>query len=634
MLKYIVIFIQWLVNLYNDHKKIFVSYVACLAILTLTGWLAFSSNSFFAGKGPPKMEKISLTEFWKNFKNEKITDLTFFSVNRKIYGTMWQGADKINFSVKIPLDPKVIGDSLQVELVKYSKTNTKTKINFAENALEYDDPRIFLKDLFWMIFAIIFVITLIFFFNQKNFLQAKSFTKENTGKIIEQIQKVKFADVGGIDEAVEEVKIAVEFLKEPEKFTRLGAKMPKGYLLVGPPGTGKTLLAKAVAGESNRPFFSVEGAGLVEIFVGVGPARVKKLFENAAQNKPCIIFIDDIDSVGRARDTSKIGHFSGGSQEYENTLLQLLVCMDGMNTRDGIIIFGATNRPESLDQALVRPGRFDRQIVISRPDFNGRKAILKIHTKDVKLNENFNYEKVAKSIPGFTGADIANLVNSATILATRKNKEQVDAEDFSKSRDDITQGSERKILISEKEKEMIAYHESGHTIAAIFTKNAEPIEKVSVIPRGMSLGATFQTNEDNVLLTKEQIIAKLVVMMSGREGEKIISGTISTGAKDDLEKATNLARKMVCEWGMSEKIGPIIYSDQNSAFLSRDGTGIISSEKTRYEIEQEIKNIIAVAQNSAIDLIHAREKELKTLAKELLEKETLYKEEIDLLLSN
>src|SRR3989338_3722949 len=582
MLNYIVIFVQWLISLYNSHKNIFISYAMSLAALALIGWLAFSSDGPFAGTGPPKMREISLTEFWQNLKNEKISALTFFSRNRKIEGIIRQGSDNINFSVKIPLDPKTIGDSLQVELVKFSKTNTKTKINFSEIVPEYNDPRVFLKSLFWMISAAIVITTLIFLFNEKKFFKAKQFTKENIGKEIEQIQKVKFEDVGGIDEAVEEVKIAVEFLKEPEKFTRLGAKMPKGYLLVGPPGTGKTLLAKAVAGESNRPFFSAEGAGFVEIFVGVGPARVKRLFENANQNKPCIIFIDDIDSVGRARDTSKIGNFSGGSQEYENTLLQLLVCMDGMNTSDGIIVFGATNRPESLDQALVRPGRFDRQIVIGRPDLNGRKSILKIHTKNIKLNQNFDYEKVAKSIPGFTGAEIANLVNAAAILATRKNKEQIDEEDFSKSRDDIIQGSQRKILISEKEKEMIAYHEAGHTIAAIFTENAEPLEKVSVIPRGMSLGATFQTHEDNVLLTKEQITAKLVVMMSGREGEKIISGAISTGAKDDLEKATNLARKMVCEWGMSEKIGPIIYSDQNSAFLSRDGIDIMSSEKTRY----------------------------------------------------
>ncbi|HEX9653566.1 MAG TPA: ATP-dependent zinc metalloprotease FtsH [bacterium] len=450
---------------------------------------------------------------------------------------------------------------------------------------------------------------------------------------VEGKTKVTFKDVAGVDEAVEEVQEVVEYLRNPNKFKSLGGQIPKGVLLVGPPGTGKTLLAKAVAGEANVPFFSLSGSDFVEMFVGVGAARVRDLFQQAAQHAPCIVFIDELDAVGKARGMNPLA----GHDEREQTLNQLLVEMDGFDRNMGVIIMAATNRPEILDIALLRPGRFDRQIVVDRPDINGREAILKVHSRTIKLSKQVDLRVIAARTPGFVGADLANVINEAALLAARRDKKEVAIEDLEEAIDRVVAGLEKKSrVLNVKEKEIVAYHESGHAIVAACLSDVDPVHRVSIIPRGVAaLGYTLQLpTEDRYLMTRTELVNRLKVLLGGRVAEEIIFNEISTGAQNDLERATASARSMVTEYGMSEKLGPLSYAkDRRPLFLGMEMNSGVYSERVASEIDEEIRKIVEGAYREVRKLLLSKKKKLQELAKLLLDKEVVDGEELDKLLN-
>lgn len=461
--------------------------------------------------------------------------------------------------------------------------------------------------------------------------KALSFGKSKAKLMSDKAVKITFADVAGIEEAKEEVQEVIDFLKSPQKFSKLGGKMPKGVLLVGAPGTGKTLLAKAIAGEAGVPFFSISGSDFVEMFVGVGASRVRDLFQQAKKSAPCIIFIDEIDAVGRHRGAG----IGGGHDEREQTLNQLLVEMDGFEGNEGVIILAATNRPDVLDPALLRPGRFDRQVVVPVPDIKGRLEILKVHTKNIPLDENVNLEVIARGLPGFSGADLANLVNEAALLAARKSKINVDMSDFEFAKDKVLMGVERKsMIISDAEKKNTAYHEAGHTLVAKLTPGTDPIHKVSIIPRGRALGVTQQLPiDDRYTYSKDYLLKALTVLLGGRAAEEIALKHMTTGAGNDLERATELARRMVTEWGMSEKLGPLTFGKKDEQiFLGREiARHKDYSEKTATDIDEEVKRLVIEAYERAKAVVSENFDFLDALAKALLEKETLDAVEIEAL---
>jgi cell division protease FtsH len=459
--------------------------------------------------------------------------------------------------------------------------------------------------------------------------KAMSFGKAKVKLLSDKQQKVTFQDVAGIEESKEELQEIIEFLRDPKKFTRLGGRIPKGVLLVGPPGTGKTLLARAIAGEANVPFFSISGSDFVEMFVGVGASRVRDLFIQGKKHAPCIIFIDEIDAVGRHRGAG----LGGGHDEREQTLNQLLVEMDGFESNEGVIIVAATNRPDVLDPALLRPGRFDRQVVVPRPDVKGREAILKVHTRKTPLSEDVNLPVLARGTPGFTGADLENLANEAALLAARRNKAKVEMDDFEASKDKVLMGVERRtMIISEEEKRLTAFHEAGHTLVAKFLPVTDPIHKVSIIPRGRALGVTQQLPaEDKHTLSKEYILNKIAIFLGGRAAEELVLHTQTTGAGNDLEMATEWARKMVCDFGMSEKLGPLTFGKREEhIFLGREiAQPKDYSENTAVDIDNEIKRIVMENHERAKSIILQHMDRLHNLATVLLEKEALAGEEID-----
>ena len=459
-----------------------------------------------------------------------------------------------------------------------------------------------------------------------------SFGKSKAKIFSSNLPKVKFLDVAGCVEAKEELEEIILYLKSPKKFQKLGGKIPKGVLLIGPPGTGKTLLARAVAGEASVPFLSISGAEFVEMFVGVGASRVRDLFKQAKKLAPTIIFIDELDAVGRQRGAG----LGGGHDEREQTLNQLLVELDGFEDNHNVIVMAATNRPDVLDPALLRPGRFDRQVVVDIPDLNGRHDILKIHTKKIKINsKSVNLLDIAKGTPGMVGADLANLVNEAALLASRKSKKSVDNEDFEDAKDKVIMGVQRKsMIISKEEKKITAYHESGHAVVAIFTPEADPVHKVTIIPRGRALGVTMQLPLDEKHgYSKKYITGRLAVMMGGRSAEKIIFNEITTGASNDIERATDIARKMVCEWGMSDKLGPISFGKKNEEiFLGREIQSHRDySEKTAQAIDNEVVRIIKNAQKDSHQILEEKIDLLHLMASELLEHETIDEKDIKLL---
>jgi len=464
--------------------------------------------------------------------------------------------------------------------------------------------------------------------------KAMSFGKSKAKLLNESSKKVTFSEVAGMDEAKVEVQEIIEILKDPQKFQKLGGKIPKGVLLVGPPGTGKTLLARAIAGEAGVPFLSISGSDFVEMFVGVGASRVRDLFEQGKKNAPCIIFIDEIDAVGRHRGAG----LGGGHDEREQTLNQLLVEMDGFESNDGVILVAATNRPDVLDPALLRPGRFDRMVVLPRPDLNGRIGVLKVHTKKIKLAPHVDIESIARGTPGLSGAELANLVNEAALLAGRLGKTQVENDDFDRAKDKILMGLERKsMLISDEEKKNTAYHEAGHTLVARLIPGTDPVHKVSIIPRGMALGVTLQLpTADRYSCDREHLFNNIAILLGGRAAEEIALQHMTTGAGNDLERATTLARKMVCEWGMSDAMGPLSYGKKEEAiFLGREiAQHRDYSEHTAVEIDKEVKRIVVDNYLRAKTLIQDRVDALHGLAKALLEKETLDAADIDAIVLN
>jgi len=469
-----------------------------------------------------------------------------------------------------------------------------------------------------------------FMFSQvrSNGNQVMQFGKSKAKEVDEQLPKVTFKDVAGAEEAKEELEEIKEFLKSPEKFNKLGAKIPKGVLLVGPPGTGKTLLARAVAGESDVPFYSISGSDFVEMFVGVGASRVRDLFKKAKESAPSIIFIDEIDAVGRMRGAG----LGGGHDEREQTLNQLLVEMDGFESNQGVILMAATNRPDVLDPALLRPGRFDRQVIVDRPDLNGRTKILEVHAKDKPLAKNVNLQTVAKQTPGFTGADLANLLNEAALLAARKDKKTISISDIENSIDRVLAGPEKKSqLMSDEEKLIIAYHETGHALVGWALPNADPIHKVTIIPRGRALGYTQALPEGEKYLTsKAELKDRLAMLMGGRVAEEIIFADSTTGASNDIEKATEIARKMVMEFGMSEKLGPMLYGKgSNEVFLGRDyGRQQDYSDEVASSIDDEVKGLLSDAHIIAGKILKKFKKQMEMMVKVLIEKETIDKDEV------
>ena len=461
--------------------------------------------------------------------------------------------------------------------------------------------------------------------------KALSFGKSRARLLSAQQKKATFKDVAGTDEAKEELQEIIEFLKDPQKFQKLGGRIPKGVLLVGPPGTGKTLLARAIAGEANVPFFSISGSDFVEMFVGVGASRVRDLFEQGKKNAPCIIFIDEIDAVGRHRGAG----LGGGHDEREQTLNALLVEMDGFESNEGVILIAATNRPDVLDPALLRPGRFDRRVVVARPDVKGREEILRVHTRKVPLADDVELSIIARGTPGFSGADLANLVNEAALWAARQNRKFVMQVDFEMSKDKVLMGVERKsMILSDEEKKNTAYHEAGHALVAAMTPGADPVHKVTIIPRGMALGLTMQLPEDDKhTYTREYLEAMLAVLMGGRSAEEIFLGHITTGAGNDIERATDLARNMVCEWGMSD-LGPLAYGKKDEAiFLGREITQHRDySEDTAIQIDKEVKRIVNGGYENAKRLLSTNRETLERIAQALLEREVIDANEVKMLM--
>ena len=459
-----------------------------------------------------------------------------------------------------------------------------------------------------------------------------SFGKSRAKLITQNQSKVTFDDVAGADEAKQELLEIIDFLKDPDKFQKLGGKLPKGALLLGPPGTGKTLLARAVAGEAGVPFFSMSGADFVEMFVGVGASRVRDLFEQGKKSAPCIIFIDELDAVGRHRGAG----LGGGHDEREQTLNQLLVEMDGFESNEGVILLAATNRPDVLDQALLRPGRFDRQIVVDRPDVRGREGILKVHTKNVPISENVALDILAKGTPGFSGADLANLVNEAALLAARNNKKMVDMQEFEYAKDKVMMGTERKsMIITEDEKRVTAYHEAGHVIVTTNVPKSDPVHKVTIIPRGRALGLMTSLPDEKHNYSQTYLESRIATALGGREAEKLVMNELTFGAANDLEKAAEIARKMVCEWGMSKKLGPLTFGKkEEEIFLGREITQHRDySERTAQIIDEEVTMIVEKAEKLAADILKKRLDQLHALAAALLEREVLDGAEIEKILN-
>jgi len=565
---------------------------------------------------------ISLDEFLSQVDRGNVKEVTFTEKNIEgtfvkpvVLGDSATQEPVEKFKLSLPFDDPELAKYLVSKNVQVKSRGRQIWLELLVSSV----PWVVLLLLFWLMF-----------FRRVGDQDARAleFGRSKTKIYIDKKPSVKFSDVADAVEAKEDLAEIIEFLKRPEKFNRMGARIPKGILLVGPPGTGKTLLAKAIAGEADVPFLSVSGSEFVELFVGVGAARVRDLFGQAKRLAPCIVFIDEIDAVGRTRGAG----LGGGHDEREQTLNQLLVEMDGFDTSQGVVIMAATNRPDILDTALLRPGRFDRQIVLDRPDVKGREEILRLHAKRVPLSDDVDFKDLARSTPGFTGADLANMVNEAALLAARNGRDKVTAKDFEEARDKVMIGAaKRSLVLSPEEKEHIAFHEAGHAIVSALTPGADPVHKVSVIPRGLALGVTMQLpEEDRHLYPKSYLEAKLAYMLGGRAAELVTYGEVSTGAADDLAQATELARKMVAQWGMSERLGPVALDKlEEGVFLGKE---LVSrraySEKTAEIIDEEIERVVARAEKYAFELLNKHRQILEEVAATLMERETLTGEEL------
>ncbi len=580
-----------------------------MAALALLIWALVRSNS------GERIKDLTFTEFTTEVGKDNVQEVTILGTD--VTGTFKK--DNAKFKTTIPANYPDLYKSLQEKNVNVTVKDASGSswMTWVANGL----PLLLLLGL-W-----------IFFMRQMQTggNKALSFGKSRARLLSSQQKKVTFKDVAGVDEAKEELHEIIEFLREPQKFQKLGGRIPKGVLLVGPPGTGKTLLARAIAGEANVPFFSISGSDFVEMFVGVGASRVRDLFEQGKKNAPCIIFIDEIDAVGRHRGAG----LGGGHDEREQTLNQLLVEMDGFESNEGVILIAATNRPDVLDPALLRPGRFDRRVVVPRPDVGGREGILKVHTKKIPLSEDVEISVVARGTPGFSGADLANLVNEAALLAARRNLKQVTMIDFETAKDKVLMGAERKsMILSDEEKRNTAYHEAGHALVACIVPHADPLHKVTIIPRGMALGVTMQLPvDDKHTYTRDYLESQLAIMMGGRAAEELFLNKVTTGAGNDIEQATELARRMVCDYGMSD-LGPLAYGkNQQEIFLGRDlATQRDFSEDTAIKIDQEVKKFVMTAYQKAKDVLTSNRDALIRIALNLLEREVLDVTEVKLLI--
>ncbi len=604
-----------------------------IALLLLIGLILIAI--FQLNQTDKDKKVLSYSEFMVKVANKDISRVTIEN-NKKIIG--YYRVSKID-EAKKP-EPKGI--------VKRENPDFETIIPYEDPELvktlianevkvegKEDDDNIFLKGVLnflpWLLFfGFIWFIMIRQIQSTGN--KALSFGKSKAKLNPETKRKVTFADVAGVDEAKEELREIVEFLKEPKKFINIGAKIPTGVLLMGPPGTGKTLLARAIAGEAGVPFFSISGSDFVEMFVGVGASRVRDLFDQGKKSAPCIIFIDEIDAVGRLRGAG----LGGGHDEREQTLNQLLVEMDGFETNEGVIIIAATNRPDVLDPALLRPGRFDREVVVDIPDVKGREKILAVHSKKIPLSREVDLKIIARGTPGFTGADLANLINESALLAARRGRKRVTMEDMEDAKDKVLMGPERRsILISDKEKEITAYHEGGHAILGVLT-GSDPVHKVTIIPRGRALGVTMQLpKEDRRLYSRKHWLDQITVLFGGHLAEDIKFKEVTTGSSNDLERASDIARKMVCEWGMSEKLGPITFGKRNEQiFLGREISQHRDySETTAQLIDEEVNAIIDYCKNNAMKLLKKNMAKLDRLAQNLIERETLTGEEINAIMA-
>lgn len=576
--------------------------------------IAISIIDFYKARTSNEQE-IAYSQFLQNVEEDKIDRVTI--QENTIRGSLKDGT---GFMTITPDDPDL------VKILREKKINIKA---------EQPPQPPWWTTILSSILPMLIIIGIWFFVMQQTQgggNRVMSFGKSRAKLHSEEKIKVTFADVAGADEAKQELQEVVEFLKHPKKFNELGARIPKGVLLFGPPGTGKTLLARAVAGEAGVPFFSISGSDFVEMFVGVGASRVRDLFEQAKKNAPCIVFIDEIDAVGRQRGAG----LGGGHDEREQTLNQLLVEMDGFGVNEGIIIIAATNRPDILDPALLRPGRFDRQITVDRPDVNGRKEILKVHTKGKPISKEVDLDILARRTPGFTGADLSNMVNEAALLAARRNKKKVDMSELEEAIERVIAGPERKSkVISDKEKRLVAYHEAGHALIGMLLPGTDPVHKVSIIPRGSAGGYTLHLpKEDRYYATKSELLDRVKSLLGGRVSESLVLKEISTGAQNDLERATELVRKMVTQWGMSEELGPITFGRrQEQVFLGRDIAQERNySEEVAYSIDKEVRHMIEDAYDKTEEMIQTHLPALHLIAEKLIEKETLEGEELESLM--
>lgn len=590
----------------NKSPKNLIFWVASLVLLILL-WSFFPTG--------PRAKEFTFSEFMNQVEQKNVQEVT-------IQDNQAQGKLKDQTSFKTTLPPQYAD---LIKVLRENQVNIVVKDTSRSNwlAILLNWFPILLLIFFWFMFMRQM---------QAGGNKAMSFGKSRA-KLFSPLQKkITFKDVAGVDEAKVELQEIIEFLKDPRKFQRLGGRIPKGVLLVGAPGTGKTLLARAVAGEANVPFFSISGSDFVEMFVGVGASRVRDLFDQAKKHAPCLIFIDEIDAVGRQRGAG----LGGGHDEREQTLNQLLVEMDGFDSNEGIIVIAATNRPDILDMALLRPGRFDRRIVVPMPDVRGREEILNVHVRKVPLAEDVDLKVIARSTPGFSGADLANLINEAALLAARKGQNSVTMKDLEEAKDKVLMGVERRsMIISDEDKRNTAFHEAGHALVAALIPEADPIHKVTIIPRGLALGVTQQLPlSDRYTYTKDYLEAQLAVLMAGRVTEEMILGKITTGAANDLEKATEIARKMVCQWGMSE-LGPLSFGERDDLiFLGRElATHKNFSEHTAELIDAEVKKIVSRCYERARDLIEKNRDKLLKIAEALLEKEILSSDEINELIN-
>ena len=586
---------------------------------SLIFWLAaivlLTAIANMTGQGTPARSagsELPFSEFMNQAENNRIAEVTVSGPD--VYGTYTDGG---KFYTYTPYDPTMI--------------ETLRKNNVVVNAKPEDTS----ANTFWGIviswFPMILLIGVwIFFMRQANAGNSKAMSfGKSRARLLENSKKVTFADVAGCDESKQELEEVIDFLKDPGKFQRLGGKIPKGVLLVGPPGTGKTLLAKAVAGEADVPFFSISGSDFVEMFVGVGASRVRDMFAQAKKNSPCLLFIDEIDAVGRHRGAG----LGGGNDEREQTLNQLLVEMDGFDENENVILIAATNRPDVLDPALLRPGRFDRQVVVPNPDVKGREEILKVHVRKVPLAKDVNLAVVARGTPGFSGADLANLVNEAALLAARRNKRKVTSKDFDDAKDKVLMGNERKSMaMDEQEKKLTAYHEAGHAVVMHALPTHEPVHRITIVPRGHAGGMTISLpDEDHSYQSKRYMEEQIVSLLGGRAAEKLMLGDISTGASNDIERASHIARKMVTAYGMSEKLGSIAFeSGHDEVFIGKTmGQTRSYSEKTAAEIDDEVKAIIDRAYARCEEILTARREALTAVAEYLLAHETMTGEEFE-----